>query len=102
MALCTVVLEAPSNQRHRWTSHRAAVILQSWFGIFSNWSGKQQRIFGSTSPNGEVGHAEARTVPSIVGSNRLRVMSAIGSAPRRRETPVEEDSTRIIVDRSGS
>ena len=25
-----------------------------------------------------------------------------GSAPRRRETPVEEDSTRIIVDRSGS
>src|SRR5262245_24337198 len=28
--------------------------------------------------------------------------SGPGSAPRRRETPVEEDSTRRIVDRSGS
>ena len=30
------------------------------------------------------------------------LVSVNGSAPRRRETPVEEDSTRIIVDRSGS
>ena len=28
--------------------------------------------------------------------------SALGSAPRRRESSVEEGSTRIIVDRSGS
>jgi hypothetical protein len=58
MASCTVVLVASSNQRHRWTSHRAAVILQCWFNIFSNWSDKQRRVFGSTSLNGEVGHAE--------------------------------------------
>jgi DNA-binding transcriptional LysR family regulator len=69
MALCTVVLGAPSNQRHRWTSHRAAVILQSWFDILSSWSGKQRKILTSTSLNGAVGHAESRTVPSIVISN---------------------------------
>ena len=36
------------------------------------------------------------------GANAHTASSAVGSAPRRRETPVEEDSTRIIVDRSGS
>jgi hypothetical protein len=40
-----------------------------WFDIFSSWSEKRRRIFGSTSLNGAVGHAEARTVPSIVFSN---------------------------------
>jgi hypothetical protein len=60
MASGTVVLVAPSNQKHRWTPHRAAVIRQWLF-----WSHKQRRIFGSMSLNGEVGHAESR-IPSIV------------------------------------
>jgi hypothetical protein len=71
MALSTVVLGAPSNQRHPWISHRAAVILQWWFDIFSNWSGKQRRILASTSLKGAVEHAESRMVPSIVISNYL-------------------------------
>src|SRR5439155_22094431 len=44
---------------------------------------------------------------SLPGTGRCQSLlrlhwSAVGSAPRRRETPVEEDSTRIIVDRFGS
>jgi DNA-binding transcriptional LysR family regulator len=69
MALCTVTLGAPFNQRHRWTSHRVALIRQWWFNIFSNWSNTQRRILTSISLNDAVGHAESRTVPSIVISN---------------------------------
>ena len=35
-------------------------------------------------------------------SSKLAGMSPHGRAPRGRETPVEEDSTQIIVDWSGS
>jgi cytidylate kinase len=43
-------------------------------------------------------------IAKVVESAPFRVTARVahGSAPRGRETPVEEDSTRIIVDRSGS
>jgi len=72
-----LILGARSNQRLRWTLLRAAVILQWWFDIFSNWSGKQRRILASTSLNGEVGHAESRTV-------HFQLCIMLSSGPSRR------------------
>jgi hypothetical protein len=45
---------------------------------------------------------DRRDATALIKLRRAATCSGYGSAPRRRETPVEEDSTRKIVDRSGS
>jgi len=87
MAWSIVLLRALSDQRRPWTSRPVAVILQSWFGIFSNWSDTQQMIFGLTNLNAEDVPAKSPH-PNILNSENVVYWPRRRSAAMSAITPL--------------